>query len=312
MRQPSQPASFQAELSTPQSVARSGPRPIRQRQLAKALSRDGGFFAVAGTVAVAGENMDVDVQPPVPPPDSPMECDTAAADAGLVPPGCRVQTAAHPPADVAMDCDCPPLAHTDAPEPDVAQHGTSSPPPLELCGVAITRIEECFSWIAGHTDFDTAQARAAICALYARCCRQSTGKENELLICLYGADSSPQDSYGSPPLTDAELRELFTPEEPEAAPAQQLQLTPAIPPGLEERADAIQTAQQAAKDALAGITPRRRSSRPRQQRTDWWMPQQPPKPPPQEHRDRKPQKQEHRNRKPHQTEGAPARRPSQP
>ncbi|BDA46016.1 hypothetical protein COCOBI_08-1080 [Coccomyxa sp. Obi] len=40
MRQPSLPASFQAELSTPQSVPRSGPRPIRQRQrAAKALSR---------------------------------------------------------------------------------------------------------------------------------------------------------------------------------------------------------------------------------------------------------------------------------
>ncbi|BDA50464.1 hypothetical protein COCOBI_16-1400 [Coccomyxa sp. Obi] len=85
-----------------------------------------------------------------------------------------------------------------------------------------------------------------------------------------------------------------------------------IPPGFEERAEAIQAAQQAVQDALAGITPRRRSSRLRQQRTDWWMPQQPPKPSPQENRDRKPQPQEHRNRKPHQTEGAPARRPSQP
>ncbi|BDA40483.1 hypothetical protein COCOBI_01-1360 [Coccomyxa sp. Obi] len=112
-------------------------------------------------------DMDVDVPPPAPAPDSPMECDTAAADAGFMPPGCRVQTAAHPPADVAMDCDYPPLTHTDAPEPDVAQHGTSSPPPLELSGVASTRIEECFSWIAGHTDFGTAQARAAICALHA-------------------------------------------------------------------------------------------------------------------------------------------------
>ncbi|BDA47908.1 hypothetical protein COCOBI_11-1650 [Coccomyxa sp. Obi] len=193
-----------------------------------------------------------------------------------------------------------------------------------LSGVASTRIEECFSWIAGHTDFGTAQARAAICALYARAplllqTAYSAMVRNltheglcHILRSLYGADSLPQDTYGSPPLTDTELTELFTAEEPEAAPSQRQQLRPAIPPGFEERAQGIQAAQQAAQDALAGITPRRRSSRPRQQRTDWWMPQQPPMLPPQEHRDRKPQPQEHRNRKPHQTEGAPARRPSQP
>ncbi|BDA48800.1 hypothetical protein COCOBI_12-4820 [Coccomyxa sp. Obi] len=206
MRQPSQPASFQAELSTPQSVPRSGPRPIRQRQrAAKALSRGAcdaatsssppastqlhelearvrssrtpgsdrtglgctaatrtrpqgpSFHAARDTqpaipmdcypppgaqvlspLAHRPADMDVDFPPPAPPPDSPMECDTAAADAGLMPPGCRVQTAAHPPADVTMDCDCPPLAQTDAPKPDFAQHGTSSPLSLELSGVAST------------------------------------------------------------------------------------------------------------------------------------------------------------------------------
>ena len=95
----------------------------------------------------------------------------------------------------------------------------------------------------------------------------------------------------------------------EAEPPRQ-QHRPAIPPGFEERADAIQAAQQAAQDALAGITPRRRSGRTRQQRTDWWMPPEPIKPQPREHRNRTPQV--YRNRKPHQTEGTPARRPSQP
>ncbi|BDA51426.1 probable LINE-1 retrotransposable element ORF2 protein [Coccomyxa sp. Obi] len=325
MRQPSLPASFQAELSTPQSVPRSGPRPIRQRQrAAEALSRGAcdaapsssppastqlqelearvrssrtpgtdrtGLGCTAATrtrpqgpsfhaarvtqpatpmdccpppgaqvlspLAHRPGDMDVDVPPPAPARDSPMECDTAAADAGLMPPGCRVQTAAHPPADVAMDCDCPPLTHTDAPEPDVAQHGSSSPPPLELSGVASTRIEECFSYFAGHTDFSTAQARAAICALYARAplllqTADSAMVRNltheglcHILRSLYGADSLPQDTYDSPPLTDTELTEIFTAEEPEAAPFQRQQLRPAIPPGFEERAEAIQAAQQA-------------------------------------------------------------------
>ena len=50
MRQPSQPASFQAELSAPQAAARSAPRPIRQRQrAAKALSRGAGDAAPSST-----------------------------------------------------------------------------------------------------------------------------------------------------------------------------------------------------------------------------------------------------------------------
>ncbi|BDA50097.1 hypothetical protein COCOBI_15-2250 [Coccomyxa sp. Obi] len=407
LRQPSQPASFQVEQAAPQLAARTGPRPIRQRQrAAKALSRGAcgaalspastqlqelearvrssrapgsartslgctaatrprsqgpSFHAARDTqpaipmdchppagaqvlspLAHRPVDMDVDVEPPLP--HSPMDCDPAGAAAGTMPPGSSVQTASHPPADVAMDCDCPPLEHTATPAPGVTQHGTSSQPPLELSGVPSTRIEECLSWLAGHTDFDSAQATAAIRALYDRMPllfqAGDSARERTLIhegLChvlrsTHGADSLPQDAYGSPPLTAAELAELLTPTEPATAPAQgeplctdevptsvalqqaaeppRQQLRPAIPPGFEERAEAIQTAQQAAQDALAGITPRRRSGRTRQQRTDWWMPPEPMKPQLREHRNRTPQ--EHRNRNLHQTEGTPARRPSQP
>ena len=130
-----------------------------------------------------------------------------------------------------MDCDRPPLAHTDATEPDVAQDGTSSQPPLELSGVPSTRIEECLSWLAGHTHFDSAQATAAIRTLYDRAplvlqtgdsARERTLMHDGLchvLRSIHGADSLPQDSYGSPPLTDAELAELFEPAEPAATSA---------------------------------------------------------------------------------------------
>ena len=54
MRQPCQPTSLQAELSASQPTARSGPRPIRQRQRAAAQARLRSARDAQAAVTLAG------------------------------------------------------------------------------------------------------------------------------------------------------------------------------------------------------------------------------------------------------------------
>lgn len=242
----------------------------------------------------------------------PMEWETPACPASPQPQRRRTAPGAATEEAAAMDCDGPPIQAS-------AQPPAQSPPPLELSGVSSTRIEECMEWLAGHTHFSPVQCVRAIrllhrCSPLALISPGDTSRDRDIrheLICdvlrsIHGRDSLPDQPYGLPPLTSAEMAESVA--QPAAPPAPRRD-TPACPPGVPPRAAATRAAHHAAQVALAGLPTPRRSSRARQPPARWWEHQGqplPPQPPPQ------PQPPEHRRSTGTSTEGPPTRRPSRP
>ena len=305
-------------LSAATRPTRIGPRfqPARDTQPAAPMDCTPPIGAqVVPATSQTQAAMEIDAQPDAArsPAAMPMEWETPACAAPQRSPRRRIAPARD--AASPMDCDLPQTsmpARSAPTQGDTVQVPPSSAPPLELSGVPSERIEDCLEWLAAHTHFSTADRVAAIRQLHrdAPLALVSGGDSPAVrdqryrLLCdmlrrTHGADSLPEDSYGTAALI---------PVIPAAAFGRQ-QSRPAIPPGFEPRAAATRAARQAAQTALAGLAAPRRSGRIRQQPTKWWLQQEKEQKQEQE-RQRRPQ-QEHRTPSSTRSEGLPARRPSQ-
>ncbi|CAL8464454.1 g3989 [Coccomyxa elongata] len=140
-----------------------------------------------------------------------------------------------------MDCDEPAVArHSTGQQcghppsedtgPNTAQSHASSLLPLELSGVPSMRIEECLTWLAGHTHFDPAQTTAALCSVYDQqplcCCLEtcSRGLRGQARLTLRDPPQNTQlrhpatGQLGLPPLTAVDLADLGADADRAAAP----------------------------------------------------------------------------------------------
>ena len=222
--------------------------------------------------------MEVEVQPPQPlqPSGVPMEIEAPRSPAPR-----RQQRRRAPIAAADMECDPPArFQESGRAHRETTAQQRASPPPLELSGVPSTRIEDCLAWLAGHTPFDVAESRAALCTLYSQqpivLLSGDTATERdamhtslcEILREAHGADSLPEDCYGLPPITAADMMEPA--EEPAAASPAHRQGRPVVPPGFEQRARSTSAARQAAAAALAGLPGCRHSGRVSHPPTKWW------------------------------------------